>query len=61
MPDWADGKEDAWEALVARWCGEDEEFNALSERNKKNRGDGGTHRAGNRDIARFKEKQVYIY
>lgn len=61
MPDWAYGKEEAWEALTARWRGEDAEFNALSARNKANRGSGGTHRAGNMDHGRFKEKLVYIY
>ena len=62
-PDWAFGKEDAWRALTARWRGEDEEWNALSQRNKANRGSGGTHRAGNLDSQRYKAKLVctYIY
>lgn len=61
MPTWADGKEDAWLALSARWRGEDAEFNALSERNKANRGSGGTHCAGNRNHGRFKAHMVYMY
>ena len=62
-PDWAFGKEDAWRALNARWRGEDEEWNALSQRNKANRGSGGTHRAGNLGSERYKAKLVctYIY
>ena len=61
MPAWADGKEDAWLELSARWRGEDVEFNALSERNKANRGSGGTHCAGNRNHGRFKAHMVYMY
>ncbi|KAI4985327.1 hypothetical protein ZWY2020_017957 [Hordeum vulgare] len=53
-PDWAYGKEEAWTALIARWRGEDEEWNALSERNKANHGSGGTHRAGNLGSERYK-------
>jgi hypothetical protein len=60
-PDWAYGKEEAWRALTARWRGEDEEWNALSERNKANRGSGGTHRAGNLGSERYKAKLVYTY
>ena len=61
MTDWADGKEAAWDALVTRWVGGDPEFNAVSQRNKANRGTEGTHIAGSRNIFRFKEKLVYIY
>jgi len=61
MPDWADGKEDAWDALVRRWVGEDEDFSAVSQRNKANRGSEGTHSAGNRNHFLFKDKMVYIY
>ena len=61
MPDWADDKEDAYEALVMRWLGLDPDFNAVSKRNKKNRGSKGTHRAGSRNHDCFKEKMVYIY
>ncbi|KAK1630239.1 hypothetical protein QYE76_004554 [Lolium multiflorum] len=42
MPLWCENKEDAFEALVARWVGEDADFNAKSARNKANRGTGGT-------------------
>ena len=61
MPDWCDGKEDAWAASVRRWVGEDEDFNAVSARNKANCGNEGTHSGGNRNHDRFKEKMVYIY
>ena len=61
MPDWADDKEDAWEALARRWVGEDPEFDAVSKRNKANRGHGGTHSGGNRNHGRYKEKLVYIH
>ena len=61
MPQWAYGKEDAWSALASRWLGDDPEFKALSERNKANRGSGGTHCAGARNHDRFKAKLVYIY
>jgi hypothetical protein len=61
MPDWADDKEDAWEALVMRWLGNDPEFNVVSVRNKANHGTEGTHSGGNRNHNRFKEKIVYIY
>jgi hypothetical protein len=60
-PDWAYGKEEAWRALTARWRGEDEEWNAVSERNKANRGSGGTHRAGNLGSERYKARLVYTY
>ena len=61
MPDWADGKEAAWDALVTRWVGGDPEFDAVSQRNKANRGTEGTHSAGSRNLFRFKEKLVYIH
>nr|XP_051201756.1 uncharacterized protein LOC127315296 [Lolium perenne] len=35
MPLWCENKEDAFEALVARWVGEDADFNAKSARNKE--------------------------
>ena len=61
MPDWADGKEDAWEALVSRWVGDDPEFDVVSKRNKANRGTERTHSGENLNHHRFKEKLVYIY
>jgi hypothetical protein len=63
MPTWADGKEDAFEMLAKRWVGEDVEFAAVSEQNRRNRGKEGTHSAGNRSHGRYKEKLVctYIY
>jgi hypothetical protein len=61
IPLWADNKEDAWEALVDLWLGEDPDFNAVSERNKDNRGSEGTHSAGSRNLDRYQEKMVHIY
>jgi hypothetical protein len=61
MPSWADEKEDTFAVLARRWVGEDAEFAALSERNRRNRGKEGTHSAGNRNHDRYKEKLVYIY
>lgn len=56
MPNWADEKEDAWEALAKRWVGEDPDFDAMSKRNKANRGTEGTHNGGSRNHDRFKQK-----
>ena len=61
IPQWCDGKEAAFEALVMRWLGEDADFNAVSERNKANRGTGGTHSAGSLSTGRYKDKMVHIY
>lgn len=61
MPDWADGREDAWEALVTRWVGGDAEFDAVSKRNKINRGSEGTHSAGSRNHHMVKQKLVCIH
>ena len=60
-PQWAYGKDDAWEALVSKWLGHDPAFNALSTRNKAYRGHGGTHCAGAHNHDRHKAKLVYIY
>ena len=61
-PFWTEDKEDAWAAIVTRrWFREDEEFAAVARRNAANRGDGGTHCAGNRSYTRYKEKIVCIY
>lgn len=61
MPQWCDNKEDAFEALVTKWLGEDAEFNAMSERNKANRGTGGTHSAGSRNTDHYRMHMVHIY
>jgi len=61
IPHWADRKKAAFAEMVRRWLGENEEFNAVSERNKANRGHGGTHSAGSRSIGRYKEHMVHIY
>jgi hypothetical protein len=61
MPLWCENKEDAFEALVARWVGEDADFNAKSTRNKANRGTGGTHSAGSRSTERYRKHKVHIY
>jgi hypothetical protein len=59
VPEWAENKRDAFEAVVrGRWLLEDEEFRARAEQNKSNRGEDGTHCAGNRNYDRFKEKMV---
>nr|XP_051197414.1 uncharacterized protein LOC127310817 [Lolium perenne] len=55
MPLWCENKEDAFEALVARWVSEDADFNAKSARNKANRGTGGTHSAGSRITERYRK------
>ena len=62
VPDWADGTRlDAWKELVkTRWLLEDQEFAAVARRNAKNRGEGGTHRGGNRSFQRFFEDLVCI-
>jgi hypothetical protein len=54
-------KEDGWKALAAMWVGENPEFNAVSERNRRNHGKEGTHVQGNRNHDRYKEHLVYIY
>ena len=61
IPQWCDGKEAAFEALVMRWLGEDADFNAVSERNKANRGTEGTHSAGSRSTDRYRLHMVHIY
>ena len=61
-PEWTEGREAAWRQVIkTRWLREDEEFAAVSRRNAENRGDGGTHCAGNRSYDRFKEKMVCIH
>jgi hypothetical protein len=49
------------ELVSTRWLRADEEFAAMSMRNSDNRGDGGTHYAGNRNFDRFKGKMVCTY
>ena len=62
VPFWAEDKEDAWaEVVKTRWLREDEEFAAMARRNAENRGNDGTHYAGNRSYTRFKGKMVCIY
>lgn len=61
MPQWCDGKQDAFEALVMKWLGEDADFKVVSERNKANRGLEGTHSGGSRSHDRYKEHLVHIY
>lgn len=58
---WCEHKEDAFEVLASRWIGEDPDFEAVSKRNKKNRGSMGTHSAGSRNHGLFKKHLVYIY
>lgn len=62
VPVWAENKKDAWAELVrTRWLRENDEFAAVARRNSENRGDGGTHCAGNRSYQRFKGKLVCVY
>ena len=62
VPYWAEDHEDAWAEVVrTRWLKEDEQFAAVARRNAENRGDDGTHCAGNRIFYRFKGKMVCIY
>ena len=58
---WCEHKEDAFEVLASRWIGEDPDFEAVSKRNKKNRGSMGTHSAGSRNHGLFKKHLVYTY
>jgi hypothetical protein len=44
-----------------KWLREDAEFAAMSERNKANRGTGGTHKAGSRSTERYRRHMVHIY
>ena len=61
MPQWCDQKQAAFEALAMRWLGEDDDFNAVSERNRANRGHEGTHSAGSRSTERYRMHMVHIY
>jgi hypothetical protein len=54
-------KDDGWKELEMMWVGGNPEFNAVSERNRRNRGKEGTHVQGNRNHDRYKEHLVYIY
>jgi hypothetical protein len=60
MPEWAHNKQEAFDALAQRWLGIDEDFTAVSERNKANRGSWGTHGAGSRNTDRYKENLVHM-
>ena len=61
-PEWTEGREAAWmQVIKTRWLRDDEEFAAVSRRNAENRGNGGTHCAGNRSYDHFKEKMVCIH
>jgi hypothetical protein len=59
MPEWAHNKQEAFEVLAQRWLSEDEGFTAVSERNKANRGSGGTHNAGSRNTDCYKDNLVH--
>jgi hypothetical protein len=52
MPEWCRNKDEAFEALAKRWLGLDEEFMAMSEQNRENRGSEGTHSVGSRSSDR---------
>ena len=61
IPDWATYKKPAFKELIKKWRGEDPEFNAISDRNKANRGNEGTHHAGSRSADRYQQHVVHIY
>ena len=52
IPEWADQKKEAFRELIKNWRGENPDFNAMSDRNKANRGNEGTHSAGSRSADR---------
>ena len=54
------GREDAWAAVMKRWLREDAEWNAVSQRNKANRGNVGTHSAGACPLTLYQKKLVYM-
>ena len=62
VPFWAEDKEDAWAQVVkTRLLRDDEEFAAMARWNAENRGNDGTHCAGNRSYTCYKGKMVSIY
>ena len=61
IPDWADQKKEAFKELIKNWRGENPDFNAVSDRNKANRGIEGTHSAGSRSADRYQQHMVHIY
>jgi hypothetical protein len=60
MPEWCRNKDEAFEALAKRWLGMDEEFTAVSERNRGNRGSEGTHSVGSHSTDRYREELVHM-
>ena len=61
VPDWADKKKAAFEVLVKNWIGENPDFKAVSDRNKANRGNQGTHKAGSSSTGHYRKRMVHIY
>jgi hypothetical protein len=60
MPEWCNNKDEAFEALATRWINVDEEFTAVSERNRENHGSEGTHSARSRNSDCYRENLVHI-
>ncbi|XP_071676789.1 uncharacterized protein [Lolium perenne] len=61
VPHWADNnKRAAFMELVKNWVGENPDFKAVSDRNKANRGNQGTHSAGSSSTDRYRELLVHI-
>ncbi|XP_051208837.2 uncharacterized protein [Lolium perenne] len=57
VPHWADNnKRAAFMELVKNWVGENPDFKAVSDRNKANRGNQGTHTAGSSSTDRYRER-----
>ncbi|XP_071674523.1 uncharacterized protein [Lolium perenne] len=57
VPHWADNnKRAAFMELVKNWVGENPDFKAVSDRNKANRGNQGTHSAGSSSTDRYRER-----
>ena len=61
IPEWADQKKETFRELIKNWRGENPDFNAMSDRNKANRGNEGTHSAGSRSADRYQQHMVHIY
>ena len=60
VPHWADNRKVAFLELVKNWVGDNPEFKAVSDRNKTNRGHGGTHCAGSSSTDRYRQRLVHI-
>jgi hypothetical protein len=62
IPEWVERHADAWEEEVrTRRLGHDEDFTVMARRNAENRGDSGTHCAGNCSYECCEGKTVCIH